>query len=307
MTESPATPPARMSPARTKEEYERTVRLPFDPRGMECMRVPLQASDVVIATFPKAGTTWTQQICHGLRSRGDMNFKEISHVVPWIERGHMFAIDAWKPQAFAPRTFKTHLEHANVNKGARYIHVVREPKDTLVSFYRFMSNGVIDPSALSIDDFADAWLFSDQLAERQSDDEPFGPNLYNYWRHLLDWWGAREHAPVLTLAYENMQRDLPGHVARIAAFMGIPADAETLEIATRQSTFAFMSAHEDQFADNIPGTEMRFSKVVDGKVGSYKARVSPELAARIDAKWQEYVTPVLGVRSYEEFISKLAL
>jgi len=55
----------------------------------------------------------------------------------------------------------------------------------------------------------------------------------------------------------------------------------------------------------LPGTTWRFSKVVDGKVGAHKARVSPELAARIDAKWQEYVTPVLGLRSYDEFIAQL--
>ena len=295
-----------MGPARTRDEYEVSVRMPFDAIGMERMREPLQPTDVVIATFPKAGTTWTQQICHGLRSRGDMNFKEVSHVSPWIERGHMFGTDAWTPQHFPPRVFKTHLEYANVNKGARYIHVVREPKDTLVSFYRFMANGVIDASALSLEDFAEVWLFSDQLAERTDSTAPFGPNLYNYWRHLLDWQAACEQAPVLTLAYEHMQQDLRGHVARIATFMGLNADAATLDIATQQATFEFMSAHEAQFTEHLPGTPLRFPKVVDGKVGSHKARVSAELAARIDAKWQEYITPVLGYRSYDAFIAQRA-
>jgi hypothetical protein len=33
----------------------------------------------------KEGTIWVQQICHQLRTGGDMEFEEISQVVPWIE------------------------------------------------------------------------------------------------------------------------------------------------------------------------------------------------------------------------------
>jgi hypothetical protein len=34
----------------------------------------LRPSDVVISPFGKCGTTWLQQIVHGLRTRGDMDF-----------------------------------------------------------------------------------------------------------------------------------------------------------------------------------------------------------------------------------------
>ena len=46
------------------------------------------AGDVLIVTSPKCGTTWVQQIVHQLRSRGSMDFEEISMVVPWIEMAH---------------------------------------------------------------------------------------------------------------------------------------------------------------------------------------------------------------------------
>ena len=88
--------------------------------------------------------------------------------------------------------------------------------------------------------------------------------------------------------------------------MGIQADAALLDLATRQATFEFMAAHKDQFADRIPGTPMRFQKVVNGEVGSHHARVNAALAARIDAAWQHYITPVLGFESYEAFIGSLA-
>ena len=293
-------------PCRTAEAYDAFIRQPFDARAMELMQMPMRPSDIVVATFPKTGTTWTQQICHGLRSRGDMNFTEVSWVAPWIERGHMFGIDATTPQTFEPRVFKTHLEYEHVNRGARYIHVVRDPKDVLVSFYGFMSTAIIDPSSISIDTFADVWLLSDHVAERRDPDAPFGPFLYNYWRHLLDWWAAREQAPVLTLVYEHMRSDLPGHVARIADFMGIEADAALLALATQQATFEFMAAHKDQFSDQIPGTPMRFQKVVNGQIGSHHTRVGAALGARIDAAWKHYITPALGFDSYASFVASLA-
>lgn len=294
-------------PARTREHFDGIMRTPFDERSMDMLQMPMQPSDIVVATFPKSGTTWMQQICHGLRAYGDMDFEEIGRVAPWIERGHMFGIDATQPQDHEPRVFKTHLEYANVNKGARYIHIVRDPKDVLVSFYRFLSMALIDPDAISIDTFADVWLFADQLAERADPDAPFGPNLYNYWRHLIDWWRARDVAPVLTLAYEQMHRNLPLHVARVAEFMGIASYASRVDLATLQATFEFMAAHRDQFSDHFPGTDLLLVKVVDGEVGGHASRIDAALAARIDAAWQHYVTPELGFESYGELVEALTL
>lgn len=292
-------------PARTVEAFAKYLRLPFDHRALEFMRMPVSASDVIIATFPKSGTTWTQQICHGLRSDGDMNFKEVSWVAPWLERGHIFGIDTRISQQYSPRLFKTHLAYAQINKGARYIHVIRDPKDVLVSFYSFLSAGIIDPRCISIETFADAWLLADQLAERGDPAAPFGPYLYNYWQHLLDWWSARDQAPVLTLAYEHMRQDLTTNVARIARFMGIDTNPELVDLASRQASFTFMAEHKDQFSDQIPGVAHRLEKVVRGEVGAHRKVLSPTLAARIDAAWDRYVTPVTGFPCYADFIAAL--
>ena len=42
-------------------------------------------SDIVISPYGKCGTTWLQQTFHTLRTGGDMDFDDISRVVPWIE------------------------------------------------------------------------------------------------------------------------------------------------------------------------------------------------------------------------------
>ena len=64
-------------------------------------------TDVVISPFAKCGTTWLQQIFHTLRTRGDMDFDDISRVVPWIEMAAACSLDIEAPQRAEPRGFKS--------------------------------------------------------------------------------------------------------------------------------------------------------------------------------------------------------
>ena len=84
-------------------------------------------TDVIISTAPKSGTTWVQQICHGLRSGGDMSFEEICLVVPCLEMaGDYNYEDLQAAQPFEPRVYKTHLWYHDCPKGAaKYIVIAR--------------------------------------------------------------------------------------------------------------------------------------------------------------------------------------
>ena len=75
-----------------------------------------QEGDVFVATHSKAGTTMMQQICHQLRSNGDIDFEEISVVVPWLEMAHDVGTDLNAPQKYSPRVFKTHFDWPSVPK-----------------------------------------------------------------------------------------------------------------------------------------------------------------------------------------------
>ncbi len=66
-------------------------------------------TDIVITPFGKCGTTWLQQTFHTLRTRGDMDFDDISRVVPWIETAKIVGLDLEAPQRAEPRGFKSHL------------------------------------------------------------------------------------------------------------------------------------------------------------------------------------------------------
>lgn len=258
-------------------------------------------SDVLVATFPKCGTTWMQQIVHGLRTRGSMDFEEISLVVPWIEISAMLGIDINAPQVAEPRAFKTHMQWDRVPKGGKYIYGMRDPTDTLLSFYHFMNGVMFERDTIDVDGFY-ASMFSRH------------PVFGTYWSHVRSWWEQRHRDDVLILCFEDMKRDHEGAVRRIAAFIGISADEELIALSTRQSTFEFMRAHERQFddaptiavftrMDGLPPA--RTTKVRTGRVGD-GASLPANLRATLDEVWRREIEAPLGIRSYEEMRARLA-
>ena len=109
-------------------------------------------TDIVITPFGKCGTTWLQQTFHTLRTRGDMDFDDISRVVPWIETAKVVGFDVEAPQRAEPRGFKSHLAydgHPSIPKGAKYVVSLRDPKDALVSMHKFMEGWFLEPGAVA--------------------------------------------------------------------------------------------------------------------------------------------------------------
>ena len=255
-----------------------------------------QPTDVFITPFGKSGTTWLQQIVHGLRTRGDMDFDDISRVVPWLELAYDQGIDLNAPQRGHPRAFKSHKNWHDIPKGAHYIVAVRDPKDVLVSMYRFMEGWWFEPGTISIETFArDSFLVSEK--ER------------GYWHHFASWWEHRHDETVLLLAYEAMKADLPETIRTIAHFIGIDLDDELFELVIRQSSLEFMLAHKDRFDDFLirehservaglpPGSDS--AKVRKGEVGAHRYELPDHIGAELDQIWHEEIEAKYGFASYQ--------
>src|SRR5687767_337203 len=146
-------------------------------------------TDVFIVTPPKCGTTWMQQIVHGIRTRGSMDFDEISRVVPWINMAFDLGIDIYAPQVAQPRAFKTHSTLKEVPPGGKYIIILRDPGDALLSDYHFMEGMFFEKGSIPLEAFAR---------------EEFMPGR-GIWNHITAFWDRRNDEDVLPLCYENMK------------------------------------------------------------------------------------------------------
>lgn len=295
-------------PASWQEWQERTQLMgPLMAESLERgLAYQPQPSDVFISPYAKCGTTWVQQIVHGLRTRGDMNFDDVMRVMPWVEMAHWADLDLNAPQPGDFQVFKSHLSWNSIPKGGRYIVPFRDPKDALVSFYNFLNGYWWQTDAISITEFAREYYlqFQDDIWDN------------NYWGHLLSWWEQRQNPQVLLLTYEGMKADLPGTVQTIADFLGIDLDEELFEIVVKQASLEFMWAHKSKFSDPImleasakhgflPPNDT-ITKVRNGRVGDHRTELPVEIGAEMDAIWQEKVAPGTGLASYDALREALA-
>ena len=254
-----------------------------------------RSTDIIITPFGKCGTTWTQQIFHTLRTRGDMDFDDISRVVPWIETSGSLGLDINAEQVANPRGFKSHLSFDRIPKGCKYINVIRDPLDAAYSSFKFMEGWYLEPEAVSPDDFVSQSL-------KRGD----------YYHHFISWWPQRNNKNVLYLVYEDMKKYLSSNIKKISKFAEIELDGELLAITEKHSSFSFMTDFKDRFDDAMLRKQSEekvlpsgsdSSKVRAGQVGAYDFK--NETIAAFSDKWREVVTPVTGFDTYEALTRSL--
>jgi hypothetical protein len=201
------------------------------------------AHDVIVGSYFKSGTNWTMQIVTQIAYRGQAEFDHIHDIVPWLELPERVRYTVpvsdeggWRQAPTGLRAVKTHLpfDRLSYSPEARYLWVVRDPKDVFVSSYRFVRSIMLGPLMPSVRHWLDLFV---------SDDAMTG----SWAEHLAGGWRERGRDNVLFLTYEEMRSDLAGTVARIARFMGVELTRLELERVVERSSYAWMKAHSRQF------------------------------------------------------------
>ena len=255
-------------------------------------------SDVIVVTPPKCGTTWMQQIMHQLRSGGDMSFRDIDDVMPWIDLAYDVGHDLDAEQKYQPRCFKTH-SWLSCPEGTECILVYREPCAAFYSFFNFFQRKYFQPGEITLDEFVESMcLFPSEILR------------VNYFDHLLNWWPKRNDPNVLLLLYEDMLEDLESAVRAVASFMGIDDEA-SIRNAVQMSIFDFMKQNQDKFAThrlnhyrnkaigiNLPIPKQR---VVTGSATKGWEMMEDCTKQAIQKLWNDTVTKAIGFKDYKEF------
>lgn len=210
-----------------------TLRVARFARGARRFRA--RPDDIFISSYPRSGTTWLQYLLHVLIHRGDTGFAHVSQVAPWYERslslGRMRAAEF---ERFAsPRLFKSHLPHAWLPRGTRYVYARRAGRDVLVSYYHLYC------SHLGWNEGFEAFFERFLRGELQ----------YGSWfDHLAGWErAAREDPSVCVVDYEALSRDLLGEMGRLCAFLGLERDVGELRALSRICSFEAMRRDEARF------------------------------------------------------------
>ncbi len=242
------------------------------------------AHDVIVSTYAKSGTNWMLQIAHQIAHRGAGEYEHIHDVVPWPDalipfKDCLLSEGDRRVGPTGMRVIKTHLAEPDVmyNADARYIVVLRDPKDVFVSSYHF-AHGVM-AGVMKVRFTPTEWL------------EMFtsGTFFFGPWaEHTAKWWRLRDRENVLVMTFDELKRDLPGGVRRVSDFMGVELTPEELAAVIERSGFSYMKDREKAFTPTaIRVRDYRATMIRNGRSGGAGELIDAEQQATIDRFCQD--------------------
>ena len=292
---------------------QRVVHTPVsDSRRWE--RFEPRNDDIVIGTFAKCGTTWTQRIVDLLVFQS-ADVRPFGAMSPWLDSKLFAPVEddlATLNAQTHRRYIKSHLpfDALPVWDTVKYIHVGRDGRDARLSYQNheqgftpeFRANMGVLAAALAAEqgeapagppppgpenprDYLVQW-FGD-LEEQL--DNPRAPSATRFGLAFFSfeetYWRERHRPNLLMVHYNDLKEDLAGEMQRIADFLDIKVPESVMPSLVQAASFESMKKAGDALIPNLHGA---FDRGADrflnkGKSGRWREYLTAEDIARYEA------------------------
>ncbi|ESQ50121.1 hypothetical protein EUTSA_v10002041mg [Eutrema salsugineum] len=256
-----------------------------------------QDTDIILASYPKSGTTWLKALTVALCDRSNNHSSYDHHpllsvnphgIVPFLELNiyHESSSPDLAKFSSVPRLFATHMPlhamHETIKDSpCKIVYICRNVKDTLISWWFFkcaVYKTELNRSSLES-------IFKSFCNGTFS----YGP----FWEHLLSYWRGSLEDPkrVLFMKYEEMKEKPHDQIKRLADFLGCPFTKEEVKNGLVNEILDLCSLR------NLSGLEINKTGKINnidhkvffrkGEVGDWKNYLTPEMENQIDTIIQE--------------------
>ncbi|XP_003471658.1 sulfotransferase 1C1-like [Cavia porcellus] len=247
--------------------------------------------DLLIASYPKAGTTWTQEIVDMIQQDGDelkcqRNTTYERH--PFIEWEMPPPLKSGLELAKAmpsPRTLKTHLPIQLLppsfwKENCKIIYVARNAKDCLVSYYHFYRMNKALPEPGTWEEYIEAYKA--------------GKVLWGSWYdHVKGWWDRKNQHRILYLFYEDMKEDPKREIRKILKFLEKEVTEEVLDKIIYHTSFQVMKNNPMTNYTTLPTSVMDHS-------------ISPFMRKGMPGDWKNHFTVAQSEAFDKDYREKMA-
>lgn len=298
-------------------------------------QIPEGRPVVVAAIQPKMGTSWMGHIIHQLVSHSapidgnrnlmlDSPYPEFSKILFNASLAEMKDPPYWEREPFAsfpegPVTIRTHLSMADLHKvgvteekGYKLLCVLRDPKDTILSMWRFVPTVVGIPYQKVA--FSSIFTLLRLLGM-----------LDKMFADYASFWQRRHHPNVHVVFFDDLKENRADTIRRLATFLDLkpPCTDEQIQTVIEQSSHKFMSSPTagGRFNDDAGQVEhimkvngltmadalVKFSDVGVVRKGGGKSGEGTEVlgessVATIDALWERHVKAVTGFDTFKQML-----
>ncbi|XP_072943485.1 sulfotransferase 1E1-like [Epargyreus clarus] len=275
----------------------------FNIMALEVYNMPLRPTDTFVVTFPRSGTTWTQELVWLLQSNLDFEGAKATPMAtrcPFLEfraclfdpptitdpndsfekfKMEVYSLDPAKIKTMpSPRFIKTHMPLSllppTLLETTKVVYVARNPLDVAVSnFYHMKSNRVIPLDG----EFKPYWkLFME-------DKVLWSP----FFEHVKEAWLQRNHRNMAFIFYEELSKDLSGVARRLAKFFGKEYSEDQFEAL--HDHLKFDNFKNNTSVNNAEWKERGITKgsfIRKGKTGGWRDYFDEEMTQQAN-RWIE--------------------
>ncbi len=266
--------------------------------------------DIIIATFPKCGTTWMERIV-GMLLAASAAPAPVSG--PWFDfrlRGPVEPVSEMAEATVGRRHLKSHLPYDSlpVYEGVKFIHVARDGRDSAMSMHNHMRGftpmivEIMGQVSLNDPKFGDrpaptpedpAQSFHEWLIDGGAHGDPGA----SYWEVERSYWAARRDDNMLLAHYADLKADLAAEIDRVASYLEIALPAAVMAEIVAAARFETMRAQGETL---MPGAAIAWAEgaktfLHKGVNGRWQGVFAEADLAAYQAKIAAEFTPALAV------------